>query len=88
MVSLCMSGTEVGCEEDAIPSTTFPEVSRFCQHHQEELDKIRGELESKAWENNVRNKENAIGPYCETPGCEHQTMTGGSYCAVCIGGDV
>lgn len=84
----CMSGIECGCDEVAVPSSTFPEFSWFCQTHQEELDEIREELESKAWENNVRNKENAIGAFCETAGCEHPPMLGGSYCAVCTGGDV
>jgi hypothetical protein len=83
-----MSGIEGGCDEVAVASSMFPEVSRFCQRHQEELEGIRAELESKAWENNVRNKEGAIGPYCETAGCEHRPMTGRSYCAVCTGGDV
>lgn len=83
-----MSSIEGGCEKIAVQSTTFPEVSRFCEHHQEELDHIREELENRAWENNVRNKEDAVQAYCETPGCEHRPVYGGSYCAYCAGGDV
>lgn len=85
-----MSGIEHGCEEDAVPSTMFPEVSRFCQAHQEELDAIKVELESKAWETNVRNKENAISPhgsYCETPGCSDRPLQGREYCGYCSYGE-
>lgn len=83
-----MSGIEDGCAEVAVPSTTFPEETRFCPEHQAELDGIRGELEERAWENNVRNKTEAIEAYCETPGCPHRPMYGRSHCAVCTGGDV
>lgn len=90
MIELCQSSVETGCAEVAVPSTMFPERSRFCKKHQDELDKIRGELESKAWENNVRNKENAVGPaaeFCESPGCSYSPLYGKGYCAGCIGGD-
>lgn len=90
MIELCQSSVETGCKEIAVHSTMFPEHKRFCRKHQDELDKIREELESRAWENNVRNKENAVGPagkYCASPGCSHSPLYGKEFCARCIGGD-
>lgn len=71
----------------AIPSTTFPEVSRFCPDHQEQLDQVREKIEERNWENNVRNKENATTSFCETPGCDSRPVYGGDHCADCQGGD-
>lgn len=90
MIAYCQSSVETGCDEVAVASYAFPEQKRFCRKHQEELDKIREELESKAWENNVRNKQNAIGPageFCATAGCGYVPLYGKEYCSGCIGGD-
>lgn len=75
------------CTGYPIESSTFPGRYFFCEIHQEELDRIRKELEAGAWERNVRNKDGAEEAYCDMPGCSNRPIYGGDYCSECSGGD-
>lgn len=48
---------------------------------------IREHLEDKAWQSNIRNKEDALELFCETSGCPNRPIYGGEYCVECNGGD-
>lgn len=89
MLDICHSFDvhERPCEGEPVESTTFPGKYRFCQPHQDQLDRIREELERGAWERNVRNKQGAEETCCENPGCSNRPVYGYAHCKECIGGD-
>lgn len=85
MVAMCM---DPYCTERAVPSTTFPDKLRFCQPHQEVLDRCREEMNHASFKKSPRNKANVNERFCETSGCPNRPVYGGDYCADCCGGDI
>lgn len=81
----CQSGDL--CDGEAVESTMFPRVFRFCQKHQEQLDWVRGVIKKKNFENSAQNKTHATENYCETDGCPNRPIYGSEYCATCSGND-
>lgn len=84
-MTVCESGDL--CDGEAVESTTFPGVFRFCGPHQGQLDEIAQELRDGAWDRNVRNKESVNERYCSTPWCHNRPVYGGDYCPDCNGWD-
>lgn len=85
MTNLCLSGDF--CAEEAVESSIFPGMYRFCRRHQEQLDLVAGRLEEVRWRNNIRNKTTAEERFCATLGCDNRPLYTSDYCAQCNGGD-
>lgn len=85
-MNLCMSGDI--CVEMPVESTTFKGQFRFCQKHQEVLDRVREELGQRNFRTKRQNYKGAdLERYCETPGCYGRPVYGGDYCHDCHGDD-
>lgn len=80
---VCQSGDI--CGEEAVESTMFPGISRFCEHHQAQLDEVRSQLKDRAFAKSHLNKADVIITFCETPGCPNRPVYGSDYCAECSG---
>ena len=81
----CLSGDL--CDGEAVESTTFPGIYRFCRKHQDQLDYIRGGIKQKNFEMSAQNKSQVTERFCETPDCPNRPVYGGDYCADCQGDD-
>lgn len=67
----CVSGD--GCTSSAVASTTFPKRKIFCREHQEQLDVIRAEFDTKT-------KPKVTDTFCSVPDCPNRPIYGTKVC--------
>lgn len=81
-MSVCISGDE--CTHEAVESTAFPGIFKFCEAHQALLDRFRDDMNQSAFEKSSRNKKKATVVKCAN-GCDARPIYGTIYCAECEG---
>lgn len=70
-MATCVSGD--GCTRPAVASTTFPKKKLFCKGHQDQLDIMRVEFETKK-------KVNATDTFCSIQDCPNRPIYGTKLC--------